>query len=988
MRNIRTLWIVLLIFGAAIAAPAIADAVDAPIGVKMGKRVSVVVTKPVLNRNTGFYEAKLSITNKTKNPLFGPFSVVLISASRPSVEFTQPDGDSTQGPYILVHPTEDRLEARKRLRKIVLRFNNSSHKRFKPRLTVYGLLAPNHVPEANAGSDQHVKLGQTVHLDGSASTDADGQTLNGSWTLLVSPAGSQAALSADRAIATEFTPDLPGTYQAQLIVNDRITDSAPALVTITVGERTLSGPFSVDAPILPEPPLAAPNDQLIPPPALAAVPLLNEVRHQSDAGQSAYVELKGVLPPGITGGLILRNTQGQTYAIPHHLAPKDQNGIVTVYFDGLNQVTGDLAHAAPADFLAGDSGTLILEDTAGTLLDLIQWGAGDPHAVSGRNTGVVDSDDHATLSREPWSVATATAADWYLARPHEVTPGRPNRYSGVGALFPGDNDVVQAAGATLSWYPVSGALNFKVQVAKDMDFTQVVLEQTVVDGPVTLNIEPGGYYWRVQAGYENGLHSDPSAIRRLVLVATDPVGDISGSSAAIPGTATSVPGTPSLASAGDAPVMKVIVGVPLYSQHKDTTMLTLESDQKTGTAHAWNAAHPGLDRHDPADIANCARASISMIHGYFAGASSDKPKLSQDRIGLEIFTKSKHFVGTLYPGPEFDTGFGIGFNLADDGDHTDGLAYALGATPSPRGITPDELKQLTTLNIPSLRLRETFWADLRDSVDQGKPLLLSYATESFAASKHTVVVVGWAVDARGVRFVYVNDPWMEDETRKSTKLKWLGGLPLLKYWTIPSVGTLASQEADFSQPPQKGGANPDSDQDDISDYDEVRRFHTNPNKVDTDSDCIDDFHEIEGSVFNPQHGWGMKWAPIKRVPPEIASSDGAARDNKAPELDGVSPDRDGGGLPDTLEDFNLNGNFEKDLGETDPDNPSDDLTRLTGYMRTFRDQLETDLGYSSHIEQDMLIELDLHLNGGGKISGLATVTHTQTITHDRTTGPP
>jgi len=90
----------------------------------------------------------------------------------------------------------------------------------------------NTLPVADAGPDQSVFTGVTVNLDGSASTDADGDTLSWAWSLTVVPAGSQAALSAPTAVMPTFMPDLVDQYIAQLIVDDGTAQSLPVTVAI------------------------------------------------------------------------------------------------------------------------------------------------------------------------------------------------------------------------------------------------------------------------------------------------------------------------------------------------------------------------------------------------------------------------------------------------------------------------------------------------------------------------------------------------------------------------------------------------------------------------------------------------------------------------------------------------------------------------------------------------------------------------------------
>lgn len=75
-------------------------------------------------------------------------------------------------------------------------------------------------PVANAGVAQNVVAGSAVILDGSASSDANKDTLSFSWTLTSRPAGSAASLIQPNATKPSFTADLAGTYVASLVVND------------------------------------------------------------------------------------------------------------------------------------------------------------------------------------------------------------------------------------------------------------------------------------------------------------------------------------------------------------------------------------------------------------------------------------------------------------------------------------------------------------------------------------------------------------------------------------------------------------------------------------------------------------------------------------------------------------------------------------------------------------------------------------------------
>ena len=90
----------------------------------------------------------------------------------------------------------------------------------------------NSPPVANAGPDQTILVGASVTLDGSGSTDVDGNPITYAWSFTSVPAGSSAALSNPAAVRPAFVADKPGTYVAQLIVNDGTASSTPDTVTI------------------------------------------------------------------------------------------------------------------------------------------------------------------------------------------------------------------------------------------------------------------------------------------------------------------------------------------------------------------------------------------------------------------------------------------------------------------------------------------------------------------------------------------------------------------------------------------------------------------------------------------------------------------------------------------------------------------------------------------------------------------------------------
>ncbi len=91
----------------------------------------------------------------------------------------------------------------------------------------------NQPPVANAGPDQGVDAGDTVALDGSASSDPDGDPLTYAWSFTSRPAGSGATLSNASSATPSFVADLAGDYVVQLVVDDGQVNSPADSVRVT-----------------------------------------------------------------------------------------------------------------------------------------------------------------------------------------------------------------------------------------------------------------------------------------------------------------------------------------------------------------------------------------------------------------------------------------------------------------------------------------------------------------------------------------------------------------------------------------------------------------------------------------------------------------------------------------------------------------------------------------------------------------------------------
>ncbi|MCK4674805.1 MAG: putative Ig domain-containing protein, partial [Gammaproteobacteria bacterium] len=88
-------------------------------------------------------------------------------------------------------------------------------------------------PVAQAGASQLVIPGDIVQLDGSASSDANGDNLSYSWVIDQSPDGSAALIENADTVQAEINIDRSGEYIVRLKVNDGVAESGDDYITIS-----------------------------------------------------------------------------------------------------------------------------------------------------------------------------------------------------------------------------------------------------------------------------------------------------------------------------------------------------------------------------------------------------------------------------------------------------------------------------------------------------------------------------------------------------------------------------------------------------------------------------------------------------------------------------------------------------------------------------------------------------------------------------------
>jgi hypothetical protein len=581
--------------------------------------------------------------------------------------------------------------------------------------------------------------------------------------------------------------------------------------------------------------------------------VINEVGPVPVSGTFAFVEIANAQSKSASlGGLSLTNEKGVAFALPQITLPA--GGLALVSFDGKSGADATTIHA-PANFIAR-SGSVALAPSSqpDALYDHVAWGDMPLGVPLGWGGDITQTADGASIGRAPGAVNVVPWTAYATAR---ATPGKPNGAPPVTVLVPASGAIVASDELALGFFPVPGAARYRVQIDTTDAFASPVVDATVNDAgfmPATA-LADGDYVWRVQAIMTDGSAADFSDAFSITIDA--------GARAAN----ASPPPQKGAATASGS------IAVAVIKQHKDTAMLLLESQHDSG-AHAWNVAHPDLDKSDPADNANCAIASVQMINHFYGGNAS------QDRIGFQVRQND-------VKGPEHDLNYGVGLRPAQT---TAALTWALGVTPAYKEYASGDRNAFYA----------QYWKDMTQSIDAGRPVLTSFPG-------HATVVSGYSDGPSGKR-ITVQDPWT------GTRVATLAGVT--HYWILPAGAKGQNDEASIGV---------DTDGDGICDFDETMRFGTDPSKdtgKDTDGDLRSDFVEVWQSVFDPD--------PLAYVHHPGASS---RMDFKHGPME-LAVDFDGGGCIDGIEDTNADGKL--DDKETKNFNPYDDQC-ITGYVETIGD---------------------------------------------------
>ncbi|MBL8314052.1 MAG: PKD domain-containing protein [Rubrivivax sp.] len=102
--------------------------------------------------------------------------------------------------------------------------------------------ASNQAPVASAGPDQKALVMRAAVLDGTGSTDADGDSLQYQWSFDSLPTGSVATIAKNTSPVASFVPDRAGTYVARLAVTDGRGGASSATTKVTAVDVSINRP--------------------------------------------------------------------------------------------------------------------------------------------------------------------------------------------------------------------------------------------------------------------------------------------------------------------------------------------------------------------------------------------------------------------------------------------------------------------------------------------------------------------------------------------------------------------------------------------------------------------------------------------------------------------------------------------------------------------------------------------------------------------------
>jgi Mg-chelatase subunit ChlD len=616
-------------------------------------------------------------------------------------------------------------------------------------------------------------------------------------------------------------------------------------------------------------------------------------------GAGIRSESAGVPTPRTTSAVLERSVdisgweitdgEGSVYTIPDALPPMRPMAFVRVIFDGQGSSANDYdmrdglavlhtpAGATGVFDDATDQAALYTGSTheSSTIRDFVAWGADPGQAADdaiaaglwlegqylefAASAGFV-ADWDTDLSLQPdESVGRYDPATlgWAVYRADQLTPGAANPVPQPGFHEPATGGAVDTDDVVVAWSVVAGASGYRFQLAETADFAAPLVdtETPYPDYRHPQALSTGLYYWRVAVKDADGVQGAWTAPATFQAVDLTPIGR-----ATIQAEKT--------------------LGITWQIQHKDTFLLDVsEQGDNTRTGDgAWDAPHPDGRRVAEHDNHYCQVASMSMINSYYGG------DISQDRLSYYAIREYPDSSRGLDPDrdcspdpaacrPDVKDDFWAGRNKG-----LEAMSWMLGYAYDDRSDIDINTYDPPTTTIP--------FADIKTWIDAGRPLMV-------IKPGHVMVIDGYRTGA--IDQVHLLDPWSAASWKPMTDT---GSIQKINWVAVyPAPGTPPAPRSD------EASVWTDTDGDGVYDFDEARRFHTDPLEPDTDGDWVPDKDDIEETVYDR--------FDAHVYTPARADWDG---DGDRKELDW---DNDNDTAPDGCEDTNYNGIFEPFSGETD-----------------------------------------------------------------------
>ncbi len=628
--------------------------------------------------------------------------------------------------------------------------------------------------------------------------------------------------------------------------------------------------------------------------------LINEVMFNHSEGSCEWVELKNIGPGALDiSGYSLTDEDDNWYEIPDGLPPVPEGAFVVIVFDGVGSGSDDFDFSDNAAYLHSQTGLIdIFEDEGDQVsiyetpnqvyLPIIMGGSSKQASSITLQSRVASPFTDDVVAFVAWGVPPLDDAynaetkglwtsSWFVSL--SIGLGVENLINdedfSIGLLpnsqqaFLNDWELYQPSIVTIgfenqspiiSWfYPADGAL---------VDSDTLSVSWNAID-------QASNYHFQLDDSDDFSTPvvdvnlSEPSYISTVPLAdgvyywrVQVTVVDVTSNWSPIHSIETLSLST--LISSGNnhSEVVQTEVLLPIswQLQHKDTNMLCLDGDSETGS-NAWDSEHGSRGEHGNM---YCARATMAMMASYY---ESD---LSQDRISFEIFKAG---------GPEGDLGHNI-------------------------GVSAEQIDQIVNwslgLTVPRQTGKPTF-DEIKAWIGNNQPIYSVIPGHARLINGYKEINLGLL----SLKFIHLLDPWDRE--------KWVSysSDDIIMYWVGPS-GPLGApdkfMEGDFDADGVIDTID-DYDGDGIVDFDELFRFNTEPLNPDSDGDGVHDKQDIREYVFDNLGNFHHRRADY--------DLDGL---RKELDPDNDRPDWLSGSL-DGCEDFNKNGKFEPELGETNNFNP-------------------------------------------------------------------